>query len=99
MPVIQLDLRDGFRHDDVIVFVNDKEAARASDVTTDLTISYAASLHLTAPEGPFTLRLEVPHQGISAWTSVDAGETPYVAASLHNRAAAFHKSKEAIPML
>ena len=99
MPVLNLDLRDGFHHDDVIVYVNDKEAARAADLTTDLTISHAGSLTLAVPEGQLMLRLEVPKQGISASTGLEVADTPYVAASIVNRQPRFLKAKEAIPML
>jgi hypothetical protein len=99
MPVLHFDLRDGFNHDDAVLYVNEKEAARASDLTTDLTISHAASLQLEVPDGPFTLRLEVPKQGVSASTTVDAAETPYVAVFILDREVSFHKSKEAMPML
>jgi len=99
MHVLHLDLRDGFKHDDVVVYINDHESARASDLTTDLTISHAASFDLAVPDGPFTLRLEAPKQGVSASTVVDAAETPHVAAFILNGTPIFRKLKEAIPML
>jgi len=39
VPAIHIDLRDGFDHDDVVLHVNNREAARVSDVTTNLTVS------------------------------------------------------------
>ncbi len=51
MPAIHIDLRDGFDPDEVVLHLNNREAARGSDVTTDLTISHAASFDVPAPEG------------------------------------------------
>jgi len=99
MSVLNLDLRDGFKHDDVIVYADEREAARASDLTTDLTISHAASLQLAVPDGLFKLRLDVPRQGISASVSVDVAETPYVAVFILDGEPSFHKAKEPMPML
>jgi len=39
VPAIHIDLSDGFDHDDVVLHVNNREAARGSDVTTNLTLS------------------------------------------------------------
>jgi len=99
MPVLHIDLRDGFNHDDVILYLGDREAARRSGVTTDLTISHAASLEVPAPAGPSTLRIEVPEQHVWSSTDVDPAETPFVDIFLRDRQISFHKLKEAMPML
>jgi hypothetical protein len=99
MPVLHIDLREGFKQDDVILYLGDREAVRRSGVTTDLTISHAASFEVQAPAGPSTLRIEVPKQHISSSTGVDPAETPFVAIFLRDRQISFHKLKEAMPML
>ena len=99
MPVLHIDLREGFKQDDVILYLGDLEAVRRSDVSTDLTISHAASLEVQAPPGPSTLRIEVPKQHVSSSTDVDPAETPFVAIFLRDRQISFHKLKEAMPML
>ena len=76
MPTLHIDLRDGFDHDDVVLHVNNQEAARRSDVTTNLTISHAASLDVPAPEGRCDLRIEVPRQNISSSVDLDPADTP-----------------------
>lgn len=92
-------LRDRFDHDDVVLYVNNREAARGSDVTTDLTIAHAASFDVPAPEGRCALRIEVPKQNISASIDVDAVDTPYVAIVVRQGIVEFHTLKEAMPML
>ena len=99
MPVLHIDLREGFKQDDVILYLGDREAVRRSDVSTYLTISHAASLEVQAPAGSSTLRIEVPKQHVSSSTDVDPAETPFVAIFLRDRQISFHKLKEAMPML
>jgi hypothetical protein len=99
MPVLHIDLRDGFKQDDVILYLGDQEPVRRSGVTTDLSISHAASFEVQASEGPSTLRIEVPKQHVSSSTSVDPVETPFVAIFLRDRQISFHKLKQAMPML
>ncbi|MFY9558759.1 MAG: hypothetical protein WAQ52_00860 [Terriglobales bacterium] len=99
MPILHIDLRDGFNNDDVILYLNDREAARQSGVTTDLTISHAATIDVPAPEGPCTLRIDVPRQHISSRVQVNAADSPYVAIFLRDGAAQFHKLQEPLPMM
>jgi hypothetical protein len=99
VPVLHIDLREGFKQDDIIVYLGEREAVRRSDVSTDLTISHAASLEVQAPAGASTLRIEVPKQHLSSSTVVDPAETPFVAIFLRDRQVSFHKLKEPMPML
>jgi len=99
MPTLHILLRDGFDHDDVVLHVNNREAAHGSDVTTDLTISHAASFDVPAPEGRCTLRVEIPTQNISSSIDLDPAHTPYVATFVRKGRVEFHKLKEAMPML
>ncbi len=99
MPTLHIVLRDGFDHDDVVLHVNNQEAARDSDVTTDLTISHAASFDVPVPEGRCTLRIDIPKQNISSSVDIDPADTPYVAIFVRKGKVEFHKLKEAMPML
>jgi hypothetical protein len=99
MPTLHILLRDGFNHDDVVLRVNNREAARGSDVTTDLTISHAASFDVPAPEGRCALRIEILTQNISSSVDLDPADTPYVAAFVRKGRVEFHKLKEAMLML
>jgi hypothetical protein len=99
MPTLHIDLRDGFDHDDVVLKVNNREAARGSDVTTDLTISHAASFDVPAPEGRCALRIEIPTRNLSSSLDLDPADTPYVAIFVREGRVDFHKLKEAMPML
>src|SRR5262245_17029259 len=100
MPtILHIDLREGFKQDDVIIYLGDREVACRSDVSTDLTISYAASIEVEVSEGQSTLRIEVPKQHVSSSTIIDPKETPFVAIFLHDRQVAFHKLKKAMPVM
>jgi hypothetical protein len=99
VPTLHILLREGFDHDDVVLHVNNREAARGSDVSTDLSISHAASFDLLAPEGRCTLRIEIPKQNISASIDVDAADTPFVAIFIRHCIVEFHTLREAMPML
>jgi len=92
-------LRDGFDQDDVIFYVNNREAARLIGVTTNLPVSRAGALDVLVPEGRCPLRLDIPKQNISASIDVDAVDTPYVAIFVRQGIVEFHTLKEAMPML
>jgi hypothetical protein len=99
MPTLHILLRDGFDHDEVVLHVNNQEAARGSDLTTDLTISHAASFDVRTPEGRCALRVDIPTQNISSSIDLDPADTPYVAIFVRKGRVEFHKLKEAMPML
>ena len=99
MPTLHVLLRDVFDHDDVVLHVNNQEAARSSDVTTDLSISHAASFDVTAPEGRCALRIETPTQHLSGSVDLDPADTSYVAIFVRKGRVEFHKLTEAMPML
>jgi len=99
VPTLHIDLRDGFDQDDVIFYVNNREAARLIGVTTNLTVSHAAALDVLMPEARCALRLDVPKQNISGTIDVDAVDTPYVAIFVRQGIVEFHTLREAMPML
>jgi hypothetical protein len=96
---LHIDLRDGFDQDDVIFYVNNREAARLIGVTTNLTVLQAAALDVLVPEGRCALCLDVPKQNISASIDVDAVDTPYVAIFVRKGVVEFHTLREAMPIL
>ena len=99
MPTLHIDLRDGFDQDDVIFYVNNREAGRLVGVTTNLTVSHAAALDVLVPEERCALRLDIPKKNISASIDVDAVDTPYVAIFVRQGIVEFHTLREAMPML
>ena len=99
MSVLHVDLRDGFKQDDVVLYLDNREVARRSGVTTNLTISHATSLEVEATQSPAMLRIDVPKQNISSSTVVDPMEMPFVAIFLRDGQVSFHQLKEAMPML
>src|SRR5215472_11246734 len=99
MPTLHIDLPDGFDQDEVILYVNSRQAARLTGVITNLTVSHAAALDVLVPEGRCALRLDVPKQNISGSIDVDAVDTPYVAIFVRQGIVEFHTLKEAMPLL
>lgn len=99
MRTLHIPLRYGFDHNDVVLQVNNRQAARGSDVATDLSISHAASFDVTAPEARCALRIEIPTQNISSSVDLDSADAPYVAIFVRKDRMEFHEVKEAMPML
>lgn len=99
MPTLHIDLRDGFKNDEVALSIDGKEAARLSNVTTNLAISYAASKDVPAPEGVCQLQIDLPNRGLSAQFEVDAAETPHITVFAHEGRLETRKFKEALPLM
>lgn len=75
-------LKDGFDGDTVVVSIDGVTAYRGEHVTTRTQISHAADMQLEVPDGPFTLEVEVPTQGVSQALPLDPSAHPNVALSL-----------------
>jgi hypothetical protein len=89
MPKLTLDLQDGFNGDDVIVRVNGEEVQRRSGVRTKRTLGLAQTLDLTVPEGPLTVEVDVPTQGVRGSTVV---QHPQLGASVVGNVVQFIQS-------
>src|SRR5262249_16936544 len=81
---VKLDLQDGFVRDEVIVYADGQEIARASDVTTRTQLGLARSLRL--PIGPGAVRLSVAVPGLCLVETRDLpGSGPlWIGASLND---------------
>ena len=80
--LINVALQDGFDRDTVVIRVDGDEAYRGEQVTTRTQISHADDMQLEVPEGPFTLEVEVPEQGIRETLQLDPRAQPNVTLSL-----------------
>lgn len=80
--LINVALQDGFDGDTVMIRVDGAEAYRGEHVTTRTQISHAADMQLEVPDGPFTLEVDVPTQGIHENVRLDPHAHPNVALSL-----------------
>ena len=70
MPVLAIDLQDGFFGDDVVFRVNGEQARTEPGVRTKRTLGKAKSLEIEIPDGNVTLEVEVPTKGIAGKTEI-----------------------------
>ena len=82
--LINVALQDGFEGDDVLIRVDGHEAYRGESLTTRTQISHAADTQLEVPDGPFTLEVDVPTQGVRESFQLDPRSQPNVAISLRD---------------
>jgi hypothetical protein len=78
---INVALQDGFDGDEVAIRIDGEETYR-DRVTTRTQISHAADMQLEAPDGPFTLEVDVPTRGVRESFQIDPRAQPNVAISL-----------------
>lgn len=91
-------LRDGFSNDTVTIRVNGKEVYRKSEVSTDLTISFADAVEVPVEES--IVNLEVAVEGGQVETKeVRVQETPFVDVWIIEGKMELRESKEEVPML
>ena len=81
---VQLDLQDGFVHDEVVVSVNGREIARLADVTTRTQISLARSVPLPTGPGAVRLVVAVPALGLAQEMELPPIRPLWIGVSLNN---------------
>jgi hypothetical protein len=79
---LKVALQDGFDGDSVLIRVDGAEAYRGEQITTRTQISHAADTEIDVPDGPFTLEVDVPTQGVSETFQLDPHAQPNVALSV-----------------
>ena len=91
-------LRDGFSNDTVTIKVNGKEVYRKSEVSTDLTISFADAVEVPVEQS--VVQLEVAVEGGQTRTKeVRVRETPFVDVWIIDGKMELRESKEEVPLL
>jgi hypothetical protein len=80
--LLNVAFKDGFDGDTVVVRIDGVTAFRREHVTTRTQISHAGDTQLEVPNGPFTLEVEVPTQGVTETLPLDPHTHPNVALSL-----------------
>ncbi len=91
-------LRDGFNHDTVTIRVNDREVYHQSEVTTDLTISFADSLEVLVEDTVAKVEVVV-EGGLTGTNEVLVQETPYLDVWIIEGKMELIASHEETPML
>ena len=70
MPTLTIDLQEGFESDRVEVWLDGKRAWEADEVTTNLSISLAASVPLEVAPGEVEVWISLPERSVDALTTL-----------------------------
>ena len=79
---LHIALQDGFFHDSVQIFVDGKEVATRTDVTTKPQVGLAGVVELSLPPGKLTLRVAVQGKTPSEDLTIDLAQPVYLAVSI-----------------
>lgn len=66
MPTLQVDLREGFNDDSVVMRVDGREVYRRSGVRTNYSVGIADRIEIEVPAGKAQVELALPLRGISS---------------------------------
>jgi len=80
MPVLHVDLQEGFEAEPVVVSVNGQEVFRKTAVNTRTQIGLADSFELTLPQGDTSVHVSA--RGTTARFIVPLQDTTYVGVSI-----------------
>ena len=82
MPILRIDLQDGFTNDTVEIWLNDQCVARYEGITTDLRISLAQSHELELPPGDYHAEIRLPVRAMSASVDLPLHKDLYLGVSI-----------------
>jgi hypothetical protein len=98
MPLIHVDLQEGFEGDPIVIAVNGREAFNKPAVRTRTQIGLADSVELTLPPGD--ANIEVTARGNTTRFTVPAPDDVYVGISIADNGQIVHRtSREAFGYL
>lgn len=82
MPLLRIDLQEGFADDAVSCRVNGRTVYDRPHVTTRPQIGRADSFEIEAVPGTAEVRIDAPRRGATLTLCIDADRTPYLGISL-----------------
>ena len=82
IPLLGIDLQDGFQDDEVAVSVNGEVLFRIPDLSTKLLLGFAHTESLQVPEGPTEIIVDVPSRGVSGCIRLGIHQDTYVGITL-----------------
>lgn len=91
MPILRIDLQEGFRGDKVVVRVNGKEVLQRA-VKTRVQTGLAAIEQLDVAPGDITVEVELPERRISGTFHLQGGRDTYVGVSVSANGKLTHKT-------
>lgn len=78
MPVLTVDLQEGFADDHVTVLVDDRAVFDRRGVRTRFEIGFAARAEVELDQGAHTVRILLPDKGVAAEATVDTTSVSHV---------------------
>jgi hypothetical protein len=81
MPLIHIDLQDGFTNDTVIVRVNGSEVFSKANVKTRFQIGVATSFEVDVAAGMVAIQVALPLKNVSESFELQVARTTYVGIS------------------
>ena len=82
MPLLHIAFQEGFTGEAVTVRIDNREAYRNEKLKTRFQIGFAASFEVNVEEGPVSVEVLLPAQGLSESFEVQVASPTYVAVSL-----------------
>lgn len=95
---LRVKLRDGFRNDTVTIRVNGQEVYHKSNISTDLTISFADAVDIPVEENILNLEVGLA-TGQTVTKEIYAVQTPFVEVWINEGRIELRESDEETPML
>ena len=92
MPMIRIDLQDGFAGDSIVVRVGDREIFRGDGVRTSRLLGFAHSVTADVPWGRVPVAVDVPSRGLAGQTTVDVNGEVFLGVSISPEGVAFQSS-------
>jgi len=94
LPVLTIDLQDGYDDDAVVILVDGEEKYRNSSLKTDYAIGLTVSIQIRLPEGTVKLTINIPTHKLHADKRLDVDADIFVGVNIVNGAISFRVSKE-----
>jgi hypothetical protein len=99
MPLLRVDLQEGFDDDVVAARLDEGEEQRKEGVTTMEQVGYAGSIEFHVGPGPARLHVSVPTRALSNTIDLDVSGDLYVGVAVPDNAIEFHISSEPLGYL
>ena len=94
MPVLTIDLQDGFKDDEVVILIAGEENYHKASLTTDYAIGLADSIELRVPEGSVRLTVNIPTRKLVADKQLDVAADLFIGVSVAEKSILFRTSGE-----
>lgn len=82
IPLLGIDLQEGFHGDEVAVRVNGEVFVRFSDLSTKLLLGFAHTASLQIPAGPTEIIVDVPSRSVSHCIRLNIHQDTHIGISL-----------------